>query len=174
MLNCSVCIPQCRRTLLCSRLLETSASLPFSTVTLRPHSSHSYVSLPSSCLGKSYASIANAEQPTTSHGPSSVSVPYTKHKQRAIAESSVFSKESLEIELRWLKDMRKFGDHTSSLLQKDDFRKAHELVKLASKKFDCTVSWNHLINYEMGNGRVANAVNLFNDVCNSTERCENS
>lgn len=117
--------------------------------------------------------MANVEQPTKSHGPSSVSVPYTKHKQRAIAESSVFSKESLEIELRWLKDMRKFGDHTLNLLQKDDFRKAYELVKLASKKYDCTISWNHLINYEMGKGRVANAVNLFNDVCNSTERREN-
>lgn len=112
--------------------------------------------------------MANVEQPETSHGPSSVSVPcIIKHRQRAIAESSVFSKESLEIELRWLKDMRKFGDHTLKLLQKDDFRKAYELVKLASKKFDCTVSWNHLINYEMSKGRVANAVNLFNDVCNS-------
>lgn len=103
-----------------------------------------------------------------------MSVPNSKHKQRAIAESSVFTKKSLEIELSWLRDMLKLSDHTLNLLEKDDFRKAYELLKLASKKYDCTISWNHLINYEMGKGRVANAINLFNDVCNFTERRENS
>lgn len=174
MLNCSACIHQCRRTLLCSRLLEASASFPFSTVTLRPQSSHHHVRLPSSWSRRSHASIANIEQPTTFHSPTSVSVPYTKHKQRAIAESSVFSKQSLEIELSWLCDMLKLSDHTLNLLQKDDFHKAYELLKLASKKYDCTISWNHLINYQMGKGRVANAINLFNDVCNFTGRRESS
>lgn len=104
-----------------------------------------------------------------------MSVPYTKHKQRAIAESSVFSKKSLEIELSWLGDMLKLSDHTLKLLQKDDFHKAYELLKLASNKHDCTVSWNHLINYEMGKGRVASAINLFNDVCKTLLKgCENS
>lgn len=174
MLNYSACIYKCRRTLLCSRLLEASASLPFSTVILRPRSSHNYVRLPSSWSGRSHASIANIEQPTKLHSHPSVSVPYTKRKKRAIAESSVFSKKSLEIELSWLWDMLKLSDHTLNLLQKDEFHKAYELLKLASKKYDCTISWNHLINYEMSKGRVASAINLFNDVCNSTERRENS
>lgn len=168
MLSCSACIHQCRRTLLYSRLLEASASLPFSTVTLRPQSSQHYVRLPSSSSswsGRNHVSIANIEQPTRLYSSNSVSVPHTKHKQRATAESSVFSKKSLEIELSWLWDMLKLSDHTLNLLQKDDFHKAYELLKLASKKHDCTISWNHLINYEMGKGRVASAINLFNDVC---------
>lgn len=109
--------------------------------------------------------MANIEQPPKVYSSNSVSVPYTKHKQRAIAESSIFSQKSLEIELSWLCDMLKLSDHTLKLLQKDDFHKAYELLKLASKKYDCTVSWNHLINYEMGKGRVASAISLFNDVC---------
>lgn len=168
MLNCSACIHQCYRTLSCSRLLEASASLPFSTVTLCPQSSHRYVRLPSSWSGRSHASSANIERPTTLHSPTSVSVPYTKYKHRAITENSVFSKKSLEIELSWLRDMLKLSDHTLDLLEKDDFSKAHELLKLASKEHDCTISWNHLINYQMGKGKVAHAINLFNDVCNFT------
>lgn len=90
---------------------------------------------------------------------------YSKHKQRAIAESDLFSKRSLELELRYLKDPLKLADYTLSLLQKDGYKKAYELVKMSSKEdVACTVAWNHLIGYEMSNARVSNAVKLFNDV----------
>ena len=56
------------------------------------------------------------------------------------------------------------ADHTVKLLRDDDFLKALELVRLASKDVECTVSWNHLIDYEMSKARVAEAVKLYNEV----------
>lgn len=58
----------------------------------------------------------------------------------------------------------KLADHTVKLLQEDDPEKALGIVKLASKDVECTVSWNHLIDYEMSKARVTNAVKLYNDV----------
>lgn len=58
----------------------------------------------------------------------------------------------------------KLADHTVKLLRDDDFLKALELVRLASKDLECTVSWNHLIDYEMSKARVTEAVKLYNEV----------
>lgn len=75
-----------------------------------------------------------------------------------------YKKSDLEREVRWLKDPVKLADHAVKLLQEDDFEKALEIVRLASKDVECTVSWNHLIDYEMSTARVANAVRLYNEV----------
>ena len=56
------------------------------------------------------------------------------------------------------------AEHTVKLLREDDFQKALEIVRLASKDVECTVSWNHLIDYEMSKARVSNAVKLYNEV----------
>lgn len=87
-----------------------------------------------------------------------------KWKQLALARSEVFTQTSLEQELRYLRDPRKLADYTLNLLQKDQEQKAYELVKMSSKSLPCTVSWNHLINFEMSQGRVANACKIYNDV----------
>jgi len=75
-----------------------------------------------------------------------------------------FSRTSLEQELRWLSDPLKLGDHVVKLLRKDDDEKALALVRLASKDIACTVSWNYLIDFSMGKGRVSDAVKLYNEV----------
>lgn len=89
---------------------------------------------------------------------------YTEHKQRALARSEVFTQSSLEKELQYLKDPRKLADHIHNLLGKDQYLKAYELVKMSSKDLPCTVSWNHLIDYEMSQGRAGNASKIYNDV----------
>lgn len=66
--------------------------------------------------------------------------------------------------MRWLKDPLKLGDHTVSLLRADNFRKALEIVRIASRDVQCTVSWNHLVDYEMSKGRVQNATKVYNEV----------
>ena len=71
---------------------------------------------------------------------------------------------ALEKELRYLRDPMKLADYTVSLLRKDEDEKAYELVKMSSKNMACTVSWNHLMDYEMAKGRVANAMKIYNDV----------
>lgn len=75
-----------------------------------------------------------------------------------------YKRSNLELELRWLKDPMKLADHTVKLLREDDPQKALAIVRLASKDVECTVSWNHLIDYEMSKARVANALKLYNEV----------
>ena len=75
-----------------------------------------------------------------------------------------YNKSNLEREVRWLKDPVKLADHTVNLLRKDQFQKAVEIVRLASKHSECTVSWNHLIDYEMSTAKVDDAFKLFNEV----------
>ena len=82
---------------------------------------------------------------------------------------------NLELEVRWLKDPVKLADHTVKLLREDDFRKALEIVRLASKHMECTVSWNHLIDYKMSKAKVTDAVKLYNEVSSCpVHRCTHS
>ena len=71
---------------------------------------------------------------------------------------------ALEQEMRYLGDPMKLADHTVTLLRKDQFEKVGELVKMASKRMSCTVSWNHMIDYDMSKGRVTRAMSTYNDV----------
>lgn len=89
---------------------------------------------------------------------------YTKHKRRAIIARLAFDESSLREELKYLRDPLKLADYVHDLLQKDAFEKAAELVRMAGKSTPCTVSWNHLINYEMSQERVNSAVKLYNEV----------
>lgn len=116
-------------------------------------------------LARSYAWGATAAKPSQleEDRPSSVDC-YTPHKQRALAQSEVFSQTSLKQELRYLTDPRKLADYILTLLRKDQIQKAYELVKISSGDLPCTVSWNHLIDFEMSQGRVGNACKIYNDV----------
>lgn len=89
---------------------------------------------------------------------------YTPHKQKAIADSLAFNRTSLEQELRYLKDPLKLADHIVTLLREDENQKAQELVRMSSQHVACTVSWNHLIDYEMSKGRATSAISIYHDV----------
>ena len=67
---------------------------------------------------------------------------------------------ALQKELRFLKDPLKLAEHTVRLLHRGETEKAYELVKLSSKSLACTVSWNHLMDYEMAKGSAANAMRM--------------
>lgn len=113
-------------------------------------------------LARSYASVSTPTQPHKDRPPS---VDYsTQHKQKAVARSEIHTPTSLQKELRYLGDPRKLADHVLHLLQEGGGDKAYELIKMGSRKLPCTVSWNHLIDFEMSQGRVANACSIFNDV----------
>ena len=72
---------------------------------------------------------------------------------------------ALEKDLRFLKDPLKLAENTVQLLHKGETEKAYDLVKLSSRNMACTVSWNHLMDYEMAKKRAANALKIYNDVC---------
>lgn len=68
-------------------------------------------------------------------------------------------------ELEWLEDPAKLADHVRYTLRTEDENKARELVTTASKRMQCTVSWNHLIDYLMSKQKINEAVKTYNDVC---------
>lgn len=116
-------------------------------------------------LARSYASASTLPQPSPPEEDRHVSVEhYTQHKQRALARSEAFTQTSLNQELRYLGDPRKLADYIHSLLRKEQKQKAYELVKISSRNLPCTVSWNHLIDFEMSKGRVGEACKLYNDM----------
>ena len=74
------------------------------------------------------------------------------------------SKADLEKELQYLPDPLKLASNTLNLLRQDDHIKALAVVRYASSKMPCTVSWNHIIDYNMSKGRVTPAMRTYNEV----------
>ena len=141
-----------------------------------PHRGHTSFPIPSlirkgtqhpTCWRRNHASDASTSRNLRDNPPALLPQLRT-HTLDQITDPSLgiepYTKSNLEREVRWLKDPVKLADHTVNLLRKDNFRKAVETVRLASKDSECTVSWNHLIDYEMSTAKVDNAFKLFNEV----------
>ena len=73
-------------------------------------------------------------------------------------------KPSLRKELFYLDDPLQLANHTRNLLQKNEREKALDLVRLAGKTKLCTVSWNHVIDHDISQGRIALAIKDYNEV----------
>lgn len=73
-------------------------------------------------------------------------------------------KMELKKELRYLQDPLKLAEHTMGLLRNSDDGNALKIIRMASKRSQCTVSWNHVIDYEMSKGRVQKAERVYNEV----------
>jgi hypothetical protein len=67
-------------------------------------------------------------------------------------------------ELVWLGDPLKLAGHILDVLRKGRFDEAEHLVRAASKNIQCTVSWNHLVDWQMSQGKVKGAVKTYNEV----------
>ena len=81
-------------------------------------------------------------------------------------EPSIYKRSELEKELKWLEHPVKMADRILELCQKDLYFKALSLVRLGTGgKQGYTVSWNHLIDYDMFKGRASAAVKTYNEVC---------
>jgi hypothetical protein len=70
----------------------------------------------------------------------------------------------VERELKYLPDPMKLGFRIMDLLEEGNGEKALEIVRAASSRMECIVSWNHLIKYHMGCGSVSSALKLYNEV----------
>jgi hypothetical protein len=70
-------------------------------------------------------------------------------------------------ELTYLGDPLKLADHVFHLVRQNKFDEAELLVQTASKSFPCTVSWNHLMDWQLSQGKVNVAIKTYNEVCNS-------
>lgn len=70
----------------------------------------------------------------------------------------------LQTELRYLGDPVKLADHALTLLRADKASKVLELLRQAGPHHGTTVSWNHLIDYHLSQGKVAPALKCYNEV----------
>lgn len=66
--------------------------------------------------------------------------------------------------LETLKNPFKIAAHVKQTLAKNKYDEALALTREASKKAQCTVSWNHLIDYQMQQQRLHAAIKVFNEV----------
>lgn len=66
--------------------------------------------------------------------------------------------------LEHLKDPFAIAERVRETLAKDRFEEAALLTRTASRDAQCTVSWNHLIEYQMKNQKLRAAIKLYNEV----------
>ena len=70
----------------------------------------------------------------------------------------------LQTELKYLKDPLELANHVKHVLDANDEEKAEALVRLSGRAMANTVSWNHLIDWQMRNGKTQAALSTYNDV----------
>lgn len=62
------------------------------------------------------------------------------------------------------RDPLKLANDTLAKLKKDKFEEAIDLVRKSSAAIDCTVSWNHLIDWQCKKGKINSAVKTYNEL----------
>ncbi|PVI06242.1 pentatricopeptide repeat protein-like protein [Periconia macrospinosa] len=67
-------------------------------------------------------------------------------------------------ELQWLKDPLEVAGFVKKELRKDKEKEMIQLVRMASHSMQCTVSWNHIIDHYMAQGKVSNAMKTFTEM----------
>ncbi|GES57417.1 pentatricopeptide repeat protein [Aspergillus terreus] len=92
------------------------------------------------------------------------SSPKIREQDAAFFGRSVSSK-VVELELKWLKDPRALADRVARLLSADDVPLAAALVRSAQKeRMECSVAWNHLLEYCMNKRAPRAAFKFYNDM----------
>ncbi|MCJ1254506.1 hypothetical protein MMC24_002321 [Lignoscripta atroalba] len=115
------------------------------------------------CPRRSYAAAVTAAR-QGEDSAKHVSPPTLEQRRGAVAKGVQFKRESLEQELRYLRDPLKLAENTVSLLRQHEHQKALEILRVASRDTACTVSWNHVIDYNMASGRVTAAIKAYNEM----------
>ncbi|KAE8364876.1 hypothetical protein BDV27DRAFT_110014 [Aspergillus caelatus] len=71
----------------------------------------------------------------------------------------------VEMELKWLKDPRALSDRVARLLNANDVLLAVALVRTAQReRMECTVAWNHLMEYCMKKNHPRAALKFYNEM----------
>lgn len=74
--------------------------------------------------------------------------------------------------LTYLQDPLKLAEFVRRTLRDDDFETAEKVVRAASKNIQCTVSWNHLVDWQLSKGRMNAAIKTYNEVCIQFLSCQ--
>jgi len=70
----------------------------------------------------------------------------------------------LALELRYLQDPLKLATHIQDTLQNNELSKAVSLTRMASRTMQCTVSWNHIIDWLMARKSQKQAFKIYNEM----------
>lgn len=114
-------------------------------------------------IERSYSATARTwdqrRKPWEQRGEQNKSRPSSKTTERVLRPADI------QKELTYLGDPLKLASHVLALLRQGKSDEVELLVRTASKSFPCTVSWNHLIDWQLSQGKVNVAVKTYNEVC---------
>ena len=94
--------------------------------------------------------------------------PANRPANRPATRSKSISDFGVEKHIRYLQDPLKLADFIRETLMDDEFEKAEQFVRAASKTIQCTVSWNHLVEWQLSKGKMNAAIKTYNEVCSWT------
>ena len=162
MFTCSACTHTCIRSIL-SDVLSIPTPLQFGRFPNGRFSQHRQVSTrnfhSNITLRAEAGSIArharNSRAPERATPRNAV---VSQHKPTEV------NKDHIKRELKYLSDPLKLAGLALKILQQDNRAKALDMVRMASRDMACTVSWNHIIDYDMSKGRVNDAIKIYNEV----------
>jgi hypothetical protein len=66
--------------------------------------------------------------------------------------------------LKFLNDPLKLAEHVRKALRDGNFDTTLAIVRAASRDVQCTVSWNHLIDWQLSQGKMNAALHTYNEV----------
>ncbi|KAF2211009.1 hypothetical protein CERZMDRAFT_44216 [Cercospora zeae-maydis SCOH1-5] len=161
MLECSACVSRVLRSIAGDgRYGRYAAANPTWPLLLTPH-------LAQRPQRRGLATAVRAEAPSDDalSGLVPVEKPRVEHfTQKRGGPIVIANEKALRKELEYLKDPLKLADHVEYVLRCEQPEKALSLCRLASKRLNCTVSWNHVVAWHAHNGRPAKAVAIFNEM----------
>lgn len=165
MLDCKACIRTCLRTIF-GGVLQIPKSRQ-QTHTSQPQ--QQWRQMPQRIYSTAAAAAQGQEPlstvPVRQSRPKWLVNQHGEQRANAIRRGQQFKKRDLKRELPYLTDPLKLASHVLDLLHKGEAKKALVIVRLASSnQVPCTVSWNHLVDHDMKQGRVTDAMRIYNEV----------
>lgn len=176
MLSCHGCMRHCLQAIIGRPLLNSARSkpqtrIPYGTISRKYASSQTAYherresrnneSNDAAITSNSFGARANRfEQNRQEWLKSRGTRPEAQVKRRPNLDTEL----SMKKHLQYLQDPMKLSNYVRSTLRNDDFETAEKVVHFASKKMQCVVSWNHLVDWQLSKGRMNAAIKIFNDV----------
>ncbi len=79
------------------------------------------------------------------------------------------TEKDIVLNLKYLKDPIKLAEFVRKTLSDDNYELAQRVVNEASSTTPCTVSWNHIIEWQLSKGKMNTAIKSYHEV--GSESC---
>ncbi|KAH8674016.1 hypothetical protein BX600DRAFT_456822 [Xylariales sp. PMI_506] len=166
MFSCRACTKRALANI-CENGLLPEASLAYLKATAPLLVTRRAYSTPSVRANPSYATEAEVEEVGSRHALQKNSHSMKPHRESVSASSRAVSKSAewaAKKQLEYLTDPLFIAQQVERYLAKNRFDDAAILVRKASGSQKVTVSWNHLIDYQLKNHRLHAALKLYNEM----------